>query len=38
MTAEHDTFSAAAMTEMLALAQHGIQSLFAIQKRALDDA
>jgi len=38
MTAEHNTFTAAAMTEMLALAQHGIESLFAIQQRALDDA
>lgn len=38
MTAEHDTFSADAMAQMLALAQRGITELFAIQKQALDQA
>lgn len=36
MTAEHDTFTSAAMTQMLALAQQGIESLFILQRRALD--
>jgi ribonuclease PH len=38
MTAEHDTFDAAALSQMIALAQKGITDLFAIQQRALGDA
>lgn len=35
MTAEHATFDSAALTQMLALAQKGIEELFAIQRSAL---
>jgi ribonuclease PH len=38
MTAEHDTFSGDAMTQMLSLAQQGITQLFASQKQALNRA